>query len=50
MITAQELLAFGTVERVVPRAELYDAALEIADVIAAEEPDRDPARRRSRST
>ena len=33
-ITAAELLAFGTVERVVPRARLLDAALEIADAIA----------------
>jgi enoyl-CoA hydratase len=38
MITAQELLAFGTVERVVPRAQLLDAALEIADVIATKSP------------
>jgi enoyl-CoA hydratase len=38
MITAQELLAFGTVERVVPRAQLLDAALEIADVIAKKSP------------
>ena len=38
MITAQELLAFGTVERVVPRAQLYEAALEIANVIAAKSP------------
>lgn len=34
MIGAEELLAFGTVERVVPRAELLDAAREIADSIA----------------
>ena len=34
MITARELLAFGTVERVVPRDELDAAAQEIADVIA----------------
>src|SRR5450432_2998163 len=33
-ITASELLAFGTVERVVPRAELFDTALELAAVIA----------------
>ncbi len=38
MITAQELLAFGTVERVVPREQLLDAALEIAHVIAAKSP------------
>ena len=38
MVTAQELLAFGTVERVVPRAELMDAAREIAAVIAAKSP------------
>ena len=37
-VTAQELLAFGTVERVVPRAELMDAAREIAAVIAAKSP------------
>jgi enoyl-CoA hydratase len=34
LITAQELLAFGSVERVVPRDELLDCALEIAGVIA----------------
>ena len=38
MITAPELLAFGTVERVVPRAELLDAALELAAVIAKKSP------------
>ena len=38
MITARELLAFGTVERVVPRAQLYETALEIANVIAAKSP------------
>src|SRR4051795_7107352 len=38
MITAQELLAFGTVERVVPRAELLASALEIAGVIAEKSP------------
>lgn len=37
-ITAQELLAFGTVERVVPRAQLMDAAREIAAVISAKSP------------
>ncbi len=37
-VTAQELLAFGTVERGVPRAELMDAAREIAAVIAAKSP------------
>ena len=41
MITAPELLAFGTVERVVPRDELLDTALEIAAVDRQEEPDRD---------
>jgi len=34
-IGAEELLAFGTVERVVPRTELLDAAREIASAIAA---------------
>ena len=34
MITAQELLAFGTVEQVVPRADLDVAAQEYADIIA----------------
>jgi enoyl-CoA hydratase len=38
MISAQELLAFGTVERVVPRAQLMDAAREIARQIAAKSP------------
>jgi enoyl-CoA hydratase len=38
MITAPELLALGTVERVVPRAELLDAALELAAVIAKKSP------------
>jgi enoyl-CoA hydratase len=37
-IGAAELLAFGTVERVVPRAELMDAAREIARVIAEKSP------------
>jgi enoyl-CoA hydratase len=37
-IGAAELLAFGTVERVVPRAELMDAAREIARVIADKSP------------
>ena len=37
-ITAQELLAFGTVERVVPRDQLMDAAREIAAVIAKKSP------------
>ncbi len=37
-VTAHELLAFGSVERVVPRAELHDAAREIAAVIAAKSP------------
>jgi len=35
MITAQELHAFGSVERVVPREQLLDAALDLANVIAA---------------
>jgi enoyl-CoA hydratase len=38
MITAQQLLAYGTVERVVPRDELYAAALELAELIAAKSP------------
>ncbi len=38
MISAAELLEFGTVERVVPRSELMDAAREIAGVIAAKSP------------
>ena len=38
MVTAQELLSYGTVERVVPRAQLMDAAREIAAVIAAKSP------------
>jgi enoyl-CoA hydratase len=38
MITAQELLALGTVERVVPRERLLDAAFEIARTIAAKSP------------
>src|SRR6185312_7012542 len=37
-ITAQELLEFGSLERVVPRAQLLDAALEIAAVITAKSP------------
>ncbi len=37
-VTAAELLAFGTVERVVPRAELLDTARELAQVIAAKSP------------
>src|SRR4029078_2051895 len=37
-VTAAELLAFATVERVVPRAELLDTALEIAAVIAKKSP------------
>ena len=43
MITAQELLAFGTVERVVPRAQLMDAAREIGAGDRGQEPDRDPS-------
>jgi enoyl-CoA hydratase len=38
MITARELLAYGTVERVVPREALYDTALELAGIIAAKSP------------
>ena len=38
MITAQELLAFGTVERVVPREQLDAAALEYAEIIAKKSP------------
>jgi enoyl-CoA hydratase len=38
MITADELLAYGSVERVVPRDQLVDAALEIAAVIAKKSP------------
>ena len=37
-ITAQELLTFGTIERVVPRDELLEAAFEIARVIAKKSP------------
>jgi enoyl-CoA hydratase len=36
--TAAELLAFGSVRRVVPREELRHAALEIAGAIAAKDP------------
>src|SRR3954465_10469985 len=32
-VPAADLLAFGTIERVVPREDLLDTALEIADVI-----------------
>jgi enoyl-CoA hydratase len=38
MISASELLAFGTVERVVSREKLFDTALEIAAVIAKKSP------------
>jgi enoyl-CoA hydratase len=38
MISAQQLFEWGTVERVVPRAELLGAAREIAQVIAAKSP------------
>jgi len=38
MVSAAELLSYGTVERVVPRAELMDAAREIAQTIAAKSP------------
>ena len=37
-ITAAELEAFGTVERVVPRAQLLDTARELAQVIASKSP------------
>jgi enoyl-CoA hydratase len=37
-ITAAELLTLGTVERVVPREDLLDVALEIAGVIAQKSP------------
>src|SRR5438876_8953795 len=36
--TASELLAFGTVERVVPRDQLMDAAREVAQVVAKKSP------------
>ncbi len=36
--TAQELAHYGSVERVVPREQLLDAALEIASTIAAKSP------------
>lgn len=38
LVTAAELLAFGTVERVVPRPALLDTARELAQVIAAKSP------------
>jgi enoyl-CoA hydratase len=38
MITAHELLAFGTVERVVPRDQLDAAAQEYAEIIARKSP------------
>jgi enoyl-CoA hydratase len=38
MVTAQQLLEWGSVERVVPRAELMDAAREIARLIAEKSP------------
>jgi enoyl-CoA hydratase len=38
MVGAPELFALGTVERVVPREQLLDAAFEIARVIAAKSP------------
>ncbi|MCU1457848.1 MAG: Enoyl-CoA hydratase/isomerase [Actinomycetia bacterium] len=37
-ITAAQLLAYGTVERVVPREQLFDTALELAETIAAKSP------------
>ena len=36
--SASELLAFGTVERVVPRDQLMDAAREVAQVVAKKSP------------
>jgi enoyl-CoA hydratase len=38
MISAQELFAFGTVERVVPRAQLDATADEYAEMIARKSP------------
>jgi enoyl-CoA hydratase len=38
MVTAAELQHFGSVERVVPREQLLDTALEIAETIAAKSP------------
>jgi len=38
MVSAAELLEFGTVEKVVPRAELMDAARQIAAVIVEKSP------------
>ena len=38
MITSQQLHEWGTVEKVVPRAELMDAAREIGQVIAGKSP------------
>ena len=38
IVTAQQLLEWGSVERVVPRAALMDAAREIAQVIAEKSP------------
>jgi enoyl-CoA hydratase len=38
MVTAQQLFEWGTVERVVPRAELMDAARDVAQLIAAKSP------------
>ena len=37
-VTAHELLAFGSVERVVPREQLFDCALEVAGIIAKKSP------------
>ena len=37
-VTAAELAAYGSVARVVPRADLRDAALELAHAIAAKHP------------
>jgi enoyl-CoA hydratase len=38
MATAQELAAWGSIERVVPRDQLLDAAREVAQVLAAKSP------------
>jgi enoyl-CoA hydratase len=38
MVSADELLRYGTVERVVPKEKLLDTALEIAEIIAAKSP------------
>jgi enoyl-CoA hydratase len=38
MVGADELLRYGTIERVVPKEKLLDTALEIAEIIAAKSP------------